>query len=283
MSEQANGWFYKEAVKNERKSAEEKRAVFDEVVMVMITIPGDNKNKFVDIANDEYKERFPAAWKQYEASEAQVGEGTPLEEWPLMTVGRCKELKSLNIHSVEQLAELPDQFISRLGMGGRELVEQAKVRVLSSDSDAEKLAQQVKDLTAEVEALKSDGGGSEGSTEAEKETIAIQERQIKNLQADVETLTAEKSSLSESNQSLQNLFDEEKAKTTKLEADIEALTTPQETPKAEDAAKGDGAKVDAKAAEDEEKSALRAQIKEKTGSAVKGNPSLETLRKMAAE
>jgi len=304
MAEQANGWFYKQAIKNEKRSNEAKTAKFDEVVMVEITIPGDKNFRFVDKASDEHKERFPTAWAQFEASEAQVGDGTPLEEWAMMTVGRVKELKSMHIHTVEQLAELPDAFIAKLGMGGQTLVDQAKVRLASTDIDAEQLAQQVVDLKAENEALKETLGGATSDAEATAKIAELTEvlekqkgsnealvKQIDEQRGQLETVTEQRDVLqSELERSVAVVTerDELKAKVKELEAFIEDATAPEvdDKPTSAAEAQSDAAKATEQPLkpEDEkaEKKRLKALIKEQSGEAVKGNPSLATLRKMAS-
>ena len=274
MAEQANGWFYKQAIKNEKRSNEAKTAKFDEVVMVEITIPGDKNFRFVDRASDDHKERFPTAWAQFEASEAQVGDGTPLEEWAMMTVGRVKELKSMHIHTVEQLAELPDAFISKLGMGGQTLIDQAKVRLVSADIEAEQLAQEVVDLKAKVQELET--AATDGVAESQSDVSKISE-----LTAQLETVTKERD---EAVQAASDL----KTKVTELEAFIEDATAPEgdDKPTSAAEAQSDAAKATEQPLkpEDEkaEKKRLKALIKEQSGEAVKGNPSLATLRKMAS-
>lgn len=238
--EQANGWFYTQAIENPAKTRKKGRPVFDDTVMCEITIPGDRLNKVVQIANDEHKTRFPAAWKQYEAMKEQVGEGTPLEQWSLMTAGRVMELKSLHIHTVEQLADLNESFITKLGIDGRRLVEDAQAYIKTAEDGPAKVAAENADLKRRVEVLEGmikDGG-------------------------DGSDLATENSNL--------------KARIAELEA--AATAQPETTVSADN--KGENGDADNKAEEKAEKQRLKAMIKEKTGETVAGNPSLKTLKKM---
>jgi len=178
-TEQANGWFFTQATENPAKTRKEGRPVFDDVVMCEITIPGDRLNKVVQIAKDEHKERFPAAWKQYAAMKEQVGEGTPLESWTLMTAGRVMELKSLHIHTVEQLADLNESFITKLGIDGRRLVEDAQAYIKTAEEGPAKVAAENADLQRRVEVLegmlKDSGGDTDLAEENAKLKIRIAE------------------------------------------------------------------------------------------------------------
>jgi len=126
MAEQANGYFYEEAVQNHKKTKEEGRAIYDSVIMCSITIAGDKKSAVVKYADDALKARFPAAWQQFQDAVEQVGEGMPLEKWAMLDKARVMELKSLKIHTIEQLAGLNESFYPQLGVGARDLVEQAQ-------------------------------------------------------------------------------------------------------------------------------------------------------------
>ena len=169
MADQANGWFYKDAVENIAKTRKAGRPIFDDVVMVQITIPGDKNNTVVKHVSDELKERFPAAWAAFEASEEEVGEGTPLEQWPMMTAGRVMELKTLHIHTVEALAGLNESFMKTLGVNGRRLVEDAQAYLKTAEDGPSKVAAENAELTRRIETLeamiKDSGDGSDLATE----------------------------------------------------------------------------------------------------------------------
>src|SRR5262249_21372308 len=96
-----------------------------------------------------YAMRFPEQYKRFKANEAQAMSGTPLEELPFITQAKRSELKALSIHTAEALASLEGNPLKQLGMGGRELKNQAQAYLdRSTDSAA------VTRLAAEVEQLK---------------------------------------------------------------------------------------------------------------------------------
>lgn len=105
-----------------------------------------------------YAQRFSAHYQKFKASGAQAMSGTPLEELPFLTQGKRLELKALNIHTAEALAELDGQPLKNLGMGGRELKTQAQAYldnaaksadVTSLASENEALRQRLADMEAE--------------------------------------------------------------------------------------------------------------------------------------
>jgi hypothetical protein len=118
--------FYVEAQENGFRTKQTGRPQYDDVEMVRIITPGDNKNIPVERVNDEHKARWP---KEYEAFKAGIEaplEGTPLAEWPPISRSQVAEFAHFNIRSVEQLAALGDHHLQNLGMGARELRAQAK-------------------------------------------------------------------------------------------------------------------------------------------------------------
>ena len=50
----------------------------------------------------------------------QLGTGLPLQEWAPLSRSQVLELKANHIHTVEQLSEIPDSGLEKLGMGARD-------------------------------------------------------------------------------------------------------------------------------------------------------------------
>jgi len=118
--------FFTEPVELTFKSAELGRPVFEEQEFVRIWIPGDRNSAPVERVNDGHKARWP---KQYEAFKAGLEtplEGTPLKQWPPIKRSQVLEFAHFHIHTVEQLAGVNDSHLQHLGMGARELREQAR-------------------------------------------------------------------------------------------------------------------------------------------------------------
>lgn len=118
--------FWTEPILHEGKSAEEGRPVYIEVDMVGITNPGSRDEvvrKAVDKAKDG--EFYAWAYKKWKSTQEQPVSGTPVETVPFLNKAQVLELKAINIHTLETLAEAPETAIQRM-MGLRELQKKAK-------------------------------------------------------------------------------------------------------------------------------------------------------------
>lgn len=73
-----------------------------------------------------YAMAYNAQYLAFKRGEAQVQSGTPLSELPFLTAAKRLELKALSIHTAEALAALDGAALKQLGMGGRELKNQAQ-------------------------------------------------------------------------------------------------------------------------------------------------------------
>jgi hypothetical protein len=135
--------FYVKALPNEFKTEQEKRPMFDEVVMIKIIPPGDGLNIIDTPARDDHKRRFPRHWEYFERMHGKdnLQSGTPIEQWPLLGVAQVAQLKAMQFSSVESIAGAPDEKLNRMGMAGGmspfALREQAKrFLMVAKDSSA---------------------------------------------------------------------------------------------------------------------------------------------------
>jgi hypothetical protein len=126
--------FFMEAVKNETKSAQEGRPIFDEIPHVRIITPG-SRDVMVTRAGKQYQQRFPKQWEQFQKQAEQTVNGTPLEQVPFLTVGQIAELKALNVMTLEQLAALSDNVMHRF-MGAQKLKQQASAYLMAAFDSA---------------------------------------------------------------------------------------------------------------------------------------------------
>lgn len=139
------------------------RAVYERVPYLRLTFPGnrfyvpDTKAKMKD---DEYSpsdpHRFPRQWAQFLAQEEQVPDGTPLTMYPPMTSARVKELKSVGIHTVEQLASVPEADGQTLGLGWRleQQTAQKWLEQAAGGAAVTKLVSENETLKADIEMLR---------------------------------------------------------------------------------------------------------------------------------
>ena len=150
--------------KNEAKSKEAGRPIFDDMEVCEIRMAANKQTVAVFPAHEvagwvdsmdgtreeqTYAMKYAEQYKRFKAGEAQAMSGTPLEELPFLTQSKRMELKALNIYTAEALSMLDGQPLKMLGIGGRELKNQASAYLANAagSADATKMA-------AEIEALK---------------------------------------------------------------------------------------------------------------------------------
>lgn len=118
--------FFVETVENAFKSKAEGRPIYDEMEYVKYLIPGDRNTAPVERVSDEVKARYPKEYEAFKAGLEAPVDGTPLSEWPPIRKSQVQEFAYFNIKTVEHLARINDAQLQNLGMGARELREQAK-------------------------------------------------------------------------------------------------------------------------------------------------------------
>ena len=153
--------FYSQAVENPNKSRTEGRPIFDDVDMIRLRYVGDKTRELHAPAKDKfirekdsgnwltYADVFADQYKAYKAGQEYTEGGTPLSEVPFLTEGKRQELRAMHVHTLEQLANLPDRAKAVLGMNGTELMAKARAMVERAKDSAVETR-----LAAENEALK---------------------------------------------------------------------------------------------------------------------------------
>jgi FtsZ-binding cell division protein ZapB len=145
--------FFIAPVRNEEKSAKEGRPIFDDTEMVEIRVRGDRNNIPVRPARPEDKQRFRDAYRAFKDGHTNPQSGTPLAEWPLMSVSMVEELKYLGFHTVEQIAEAQETALNRV-MGLRQLKDKAKhfMELAKGNSPITELEKQNQELRDQLKA-----------------------------------------------------------------------------------------------------------------------------------
>jgi hypothetical protein len=153
--------FYKDVVKNEVKSTEAGRPIFDEIDLVKIITPG-SKDSYVGDATPQYQARFPQQWARYKAGKSQELSGTPLNQLPWLGVGQIAEFNAVGCHTVEQLVGMPDS-VSQKFMGhhaiklrAQSYLDHAKAEAptLKMEAELKKRDEQIAELTLMVNGMK---------------------------------------------------------------------------------------------------------------------------------
>lgn len=149
--------FFTDTVRDEAASAREGREIFREEERVKIHMPGNQFTKPVFKVSSEHVERWPDQYKAFKEGREISLEGTPIEMWPILNKAQVAELKYLGIRTVEHLAELSDNTVQRIGMGGYKLRELAKAFLddAAMMAQATALSRENEQLRNEVATLKS--------------------------------------------------------------------------------------------------------------------------------
>lgn len=110
--------FYKKAVEIADETAAQGRPIFRECDFVRIMVPGNSLSEIDTIAREDHKNRFPVQWARYvnTQGESENIQGTPIKEWPLVSVSQAEELRGLKFYTVESIANASDLVIQKIGM-----------------------------------------------------------------------------------------------------------------------------------------------------------------------
>ncbi len=153
------------SVMNDAKSKKDGRPVYDDHEVCEIRFSANKQTVGVFPAHEQcewgedpvtservritYAQKFNEQYKKFKAGAVQSASGTPVEELPFLTQGKRLELKALNIYTAEALAALDGNNLKMLGMGGRDLKNQAQLYLDSAAKSHDVMA-----VVAENEDLK---------------------------------------------------------------------------------------------------------------------------------
>lgn len=141
---------------NLQKSEAQGRPVYDAVDRVKIISPGNKLGAIDRVARRSDIDRFPRQYEAYKRKQPQMHGGTPLKAWFAVSPAQIAELNYFEVHTVEQLAGISDDVITRMGPGYTDLRKRAaewstKVTADEKDSEVQALRKQLAELAAKVE------------------------------------------------------------------------------------------------------------------------------------
>jgi len=174
-------------------SRDAKRPIYDEYEVCDISFAGNKqtigtfratdfadwggKDEFGERAQRTYAEKYNEQYIAFKQGHVQSDGGTSLENLPFLNTAKRLELKALHIHSAEALAGLDGNNLKLLGMGGRELKNQAidyLAQQTAAAGDVSAVVAENAALKARIEALEAkqagtdpldhDGDGKKGGT-----------------------------------------------------------------------------------------------------------------------
>jgi hypothetical protein len=134
--------FFTDSVLDELASEREGRPIFKERELIEFLMPANREAKPHFLVTNEHRQMFPEQYKKFKEGQDQSVSGFPIEQWAALKRNMVLELKALGFTTVEQLAEMGDLAIQRIGMGGRSL----KTLAISFLDDQAGMAEQARVL-----------------------------------------------------------------------------------------------------------------------------------------
>lgn len=192
--------FYMDERKNEILTQERGHAVFEDVEMVSIQVPGnslvnvkapaDSYCTMPDGSNVTYAERFPEDYDRFTKGKDAVVKGIPLKNVPFLTRAEVSTLEAQNVYTVEQLADIGGASMRNLGVNGRQWQQNAQgylqgaANVSEANAEREAKDKRIAELEAKLaEREKADAKEEKADEPAEDEKARKAElkEQIKEL------------------------------------------------------------------------------------------------------
>ena len=161
-----------------RRSSSSSWNAVQEADCVRILMPGDTYLEIDELATDghplPYNERFADKWDMYQTARSQTEGQTDIGAVAWMDEASRQALRAAHVNTVEQLATIGDDQVSRIGFGFVRFRDKARAEV-----DTRQKAAEYEPMQAELAAMaacRADGHegaacGADGSAEAWRPTV----------------------------------------------------------------------------------------------------------------
>ena len=107
--------FYMKQIRDQQASIEAGRPIHKPTEMVKIHILGDKTNVIDRPVEPFDKQRFAKQYKAFKEDKQEEIKGQPLKDWPTLPENLAEDWAAVGIKTVEQLSEVPDHVLTRLG------------------------------------------------------------------------------------------------------------------------------------------------------------------------
>ncbi len=111
--------FFMDSVQDGLASESAGRPIFKDIERVKILMPGNQLNAPVHNVTDVHRQRWPEAYKAFKEGYEVAVDGTPLEQWNILTKSQVYELKGMHLRTVEDVARIPDNVLTQIPFGRR--------------------------------------------------------------------------------------------------------------------------------------------------------------------
>lgn len=146
--------FYRKPVVQPGASREAGRSIYKEVDYIKIMVPGD-KLSIIERPVDEIdRVRFATRYDRWKAGAGAAMEGTPLASLPTMTPSKVEEYKFFNVHTVEALADAPDNVGQKFfGFNDDKRRAKAFIELAKGNAPLEKMNEELQARDVKIEEM----------------------------------------------------------------------------------------------------------------------------------
>lgn len=144
--------FFMKARLDSAASKAQGRNIFKDEVYIEIMTPGNKDSIIQRPASELDINRFPEHYAKFKAraADADMIEGTPLEEWPAVTRSQVEDLKYHNVRTVEQLVSMADVHAQGLmGLG----ILKKKAEAFLEAAETQAAGEEIRQLREQNQAL----------------------------------------------------------------------------------------------------------------------------------
>lgn len=145
--------FYRHWIRNNFKSNEQGIEVGENQDFVIIICPGQPKSEVRRKATDADKSQYRQEWQMYSEGKEHQQVGTPIELLPGLTSGMADALKAIYIYTIEQMAELSDLSLQKVGIGGNDIRQKCKAYLSKNSTEVTALKAQLEEALAAIAKL----------------------------------------------------------------------------------------------------------------------------------
>lgn len=157
---------------NKAASKKAGHPIFDDIEICEMRIPGDRERVIIQPADHVWKYvggqpityamRFQEQYRRFREGHTQLQSGTPLNMLTEMPKRKALEYAALNVHTIQQLANIEGQQLKTLGMGALEWKKKAQEYLdrtsganaaVTLSKENEELRRQMAELQAQMSAL----------------------------------------------------------------------------------------------------------------------------------
>ena len=130
---------YTEKKLNAFKSKEQNDRVYDYLPYLKIVSMGQKHSIVIREVEEKDKTKYPLHWEAYEKKTQLRNGGTPLSEWADCPKELISQMEYMSVFTVEDLCNVSDANLSKIGIGMLKIRESAKLYVAGTGENELKL------------------------------------------------------------------------------------------------------------------------------------------------